>query len=270
MITDTPVLVTRDGDIARVTLNRPDKHNALNVEVMTSLLRTARTLRRDRDLRAVIVHGAGPSFCSGLDFPQVTRRPGWALRAFVTRAARGTNVFQEVCWAWRRLPVPVIAAIHGSCFGGGLQLALAADFRLATPDSRLSILEAKWGLIPDMSGSVALRELLPIDQAKLLAMTGRTLSGDDALALHLVTAVVDDPIAAADQLAAELATRSPDAVAATKELLQSNQVADEAEAFRTERRLQAKVLLGPNQRIALKANAKKQPPRFGRRLFGMW
>lgn len=269
MPTSNPVVtLTRDGSVARVCLNRPDKHNALNVDVITGLLRIARSLRRDRDLRAVILHGEGPSFCSGLDFPQVTRRPGWALRSFVTRAARGTNVFQEVCWAWRRLPVPVIAAIHGSCFGGGLQLALAADFRLATPDARLSILEAKWGLIPDMSGSAALRELLPIDQAKLLAMTGRTLSGEDALALRLVTAVVGDPIGEARALTAELMTRSPDAVAGTKKLFQDNWVADEAEAFRTERRVQAHVLMGKNQRIALKANAKKEPPRFGRRFFG--
>lgn len=131
--TDDPIQIDHRDHIAYVRLCRPDKHNALNWDLMNGLIRTAKTLRRDRTLRAVILHGEGPSFCSGLDFPQVTRTPAKIVQAFVTGGARGTNRFQEVCWAWRRLPVPVIAVLHGHCYGGGLQLALAADFRFATP-----------------------------------------------------------------------------------------------------------------------------------------
>ncbi len=262
------VTVDRRGDVAYVRLSRPDKHNALNWPLMKGLLRAARAMRRDRTLRAVILHGEGPSFCSGLDFPEVTRQPGEIVRAFVSGGARGTNRFQEVCWAWRRLPVPVIAAIHGHCFGGGVQLALAADFRYATPDCEMSVLEARWGLIPDMSGSVTLRELMPIDQAKRLTMTGMRIDGREALALNLVTGVADDPMAEAEALVDALRERSPDSVAATKALFQRNWVAPEEEAFQTERRLQTRILMGSNQRIALKAGLAKKTPKFGARLFG--
>jgi enoyl-CoA hydratase/carnithine racemase len=266
--TDDPISIDRQGDVATVRLCRPDKHNALNWALMDGLIRTAKSLRRDRTLRAVILHGEGPSFCSGLDFPQVTRTPARILRAFVSGGASGTNRFQEVCQVWRRLPVPVIAVLHGHCYGGGLQLALAADFRLATPDCELSVLEARWGLIPDMSGSVTLRELLPIDQAKRLAMTGAMIDGREALSLNLVTEVADDPMAAAEALAASLQERSPDSVAATKALFQRTWVAGAADAFRTERRLQARILLGKNQRIALRAAFDKAVPRFRARQSG--
>jgi enoyl-CoA hydratase/carnithine racemase len=266
--TNDLVSIDRRGDVAYVRLSRPDKHNALNWGMMTGLLGAAKSLRRDRTLRAVVLHGEGPSFCSGLDFPQVTRQPSRILHAFFMGGARGTNRFQEVCWAWRRLPLPVLAVLHGHCYGGGLQLALAADFRFATPDCELSVLEAKWGLIPDMSGSITLRELLPIDQAKRLAMTGKMIDGREALSMNLVTQVADDPMAEAEALVESLLERSPDSVAATKALFHRTWVADEADALQTERWLQARVLMGTNQRAALKAASKKRPARFRPRLFG--
>src|SRR5690606_4522352 len=127
--------------------------------------------------------------------------------ALIPAPWRGTNKFQEACWAWRRLPAPVIAAVHGHCFGGGLQLALAADFRITTPDAQWSVLEAKWGLIPDMSGVQALSELVGLEAAKRLTMTAEVLSGTEAHALGLVGELADDPVAAAHALARELATR---------------------------------------------------------------
>lgn len=254
-------LEVRD-DIAWVTLTRSDKYNALDWEMLCALVDTARVIKADRSIRAVILQGEGKAFCSGLDFPSFTRQPGRMVRGFLKYGFKATNLFQEAAWCWRRLSVPVIAAIHGYCYGGGLQIALAADFRFATSDCEFSILETKWGLIPDMTGSVTLRELLPMDQVKLLAMTGRMLSGSQARQLGLVTEIGDDPRAMAEALAVELRTRSPDAVAAAKRLFQENWVASVRQAFSRESRLQLGLLLGKNQRIATQANFNKQPPRF--------
>ena len=166
--------------IAHVRLTRPDKLNALTLQTLDELVATARELRRDRTLRAVVLSGEGASFCAGLDFASALKSPAGIVKAFVPAPWRGTNTFQEACWAWRRLPVPVIAAVDGHCYGGGLQIALAADFRVATPDSEWSVLEARWGLIPDMTGIRSLAELVGIDTAKRLTMTATMLSGKEA------------------------------------------------------------------------------------------
>ena len=202
-----------DG-VAEVRLDRPESSTPLTLQTLHELVAVARRLRRDRSLRAVVLTGEGTSFCAGLDFGTVLRQPAGIVTAFVPRPWRGTNVFQEACWAWRRLPVPVIAAVDGHCYGGGLQLALAADFRVATPDSQWSVLEGRWGIIPDMSGIVTLKQLVGIDTAKLLTMTARKVSGKEAHDLGLVTELAADPVAAAYDLARELAERSPDALAA--------------------------------------------------------
>ena len=149
-----------EGGIAQVRLDRPDKLNALTLDTLEGLVATARRLGRDRTLRGVVLGGAGDSFCAGLDFATVLANPPRVARAFVPNPFRGTNLFQEACWAWRRLPVPVVAAVHGHCYGGGLQIALAADLRMTTADAQWSVLEAKWGLIPDMSGIQALSQLV--------------------------------------------------------------------------------------------------------------
>src|SRR3954464_6184233 len=161
-----------DG-IAHVRLARPAKLNALTLPTLDELVATARELRKDRSLRAVVLSGEGASFCAGLDFASAMKSPAGIAKAFVPRPWRATNTFQEACWAWRRLPVPVIAAVEGHCYGGGLQIALAADFRIATPDSEWSVLEARWGLIPDMTGIRTLAEVVGIDTAKRLTMTAR-------------------------------------------------------------------------------------------------
>jgi enoyl-CoA hydratase/carnithine racemase len=212
----------------------------------------------------VILAGAGPAFCAGLDFAGV----GQDQRAFWRAGLKlpgQLNLFQRACWAWRQLPVPVIAVLHGHCYGGGLQLALAADFRIATPDCQLSIMEGKWGLIPDMTGSVTLRELLPMDVAKRLTMTAETFSGTRALELGLVTEVADDPPAAARELAGELLTRSPDALAATKTLLHRTWSRAPRWAFWTETVLQTRLLTGANHKIARRAAIARELPRYVRR-----
>ena len=257
------------GGVAHVRLDRPDKLNALTLQTLHELVAVAHGLRHDRTLRAVVLSGEGSSFCAGLDFGTVLKQPAGVVAAFVPRPWRGTNVFQEACWAWRRLPVPVIAAVEGYCYGGGLQLALAADFRIASPDSEWSVLEGRWGIIPDMSGIVTLKELVGIDTAKLLTMTARKVSGKEAHDLGLVTELAADPVGAAHQLAEELAQRSPDALAAGKRLFDGTWTASVRRTFARERAEQLVLLLGANARAARAAAFARgrdgQRPAFGPR-----
>lgn len=248
-----------EGQVALVSLSRPDRHNGMDLRMLDEVRRAARRLRRDRQLRAVILHGEGPSFCAGLDVRSVLGRPAAAALGFASLLSPTRNRFQEWSMAWREVPVPVIAAVHGNCFGAGLQLALGADLRIATPDARLSVMEIRWGLVPDMGGAALLRELVRIDVAKELAMTGRVISGSEAHALGLVTHVADAPLGHARLLAAEIATRSPDAVAAAKCLLQDAWHGSEDEALAAERRWQRRVIGGPNQRVAVRRNAPRNP-----------
>lgn len=253
--------------VAYATMIRADKHNALDWDMFCGLVAAARSLRKDRLLRAVILQGEGASFCSGLDVPSFAKQPLKGLRIFLKYGIFTTNLAQEVAWAWRKLAVPVIAVVHGRCYGAGMQLALGADFRYAKPDAELSIMEVKWGLVPDMSGTVTLRELLPMDVAKELTMTGRILSGTQAKELGLVTHVVDDPLAAAEQFVAELKTRSPDAIAGAKALFHRSWNASVRGAFNHESWIQLRMFLSRNQRAAARANFAKEAPKFGPRQF---
>ncbi|MCW2786026.1 MAG: Hydroxycinnamoyl-CoA hydratase-lyase [Marmoricola sp.] len=253
-----------DG-IAHVRLTRADKLNALTLTTLDELVATARELRKDKSLRAVVISGEGGSFCAGLDFGSAMKDPAGIVKAFVPLPWRGTNTFQEACWAWRRLPVPVIAAVEGHCYGGGLQLALAADFRIATPESEWSVLEARWGLIPDMTGIRTLAELVGIDTAKRLTMTAAMLSGKEAADLGLVTELAADPVAAAHDLAREIAQRSPDSVAATKRLFNSTWTSTSRATFARERIEQITLLAIANTKAAREAAFTQVVPRFGPR-----
>ncbi|MBM7332445.1 MAG: crotonase/enoyl-CoA hydratase family protein [Alcanivorax sp.] len=264
-MSESRVTLSIENHIATVTLNRPDKYNGLDLETLTALVKTARALKKNRDVRVVILRGAGKAFCAGLDFGTVTKTPMKMLLAFTKFGVRKTNLFQKACWAWRQLPVPVIAELHGYCYGGGLQLALAADFRVAAPDCELSVMEIKWGLIPDMTGTVTLRELVPLDVAKELAMTGRRFDAREAKQLNLVTRVADEPRAESQALAHALLERSPDAISATKALFQRTWNQSEDQAFHEESRLQFKLLRGKNQGEAMAANFKKRAPDFRNR-----
>lgn len=257
--TSDRVRVDIDGPVALVCLTRPEQHNGMDFRMLDAVRRAARRLRRDRQVRAVILHGEGPSFCAGLDVKSVLGNPVAAAVGLAALMAPSRNRFQDWSMAWRDVPAPVIAAIHGNCFGAGLQLALGADIRLATPDARLSVMEVKWGLVPDMGGAALLRELVPLDVAKELAMTGRILTGTEAHALGLVTHVTETPLEQARALAAEIITRSPDAVAAAKFLLQESWHAAEPDALAAERKWQRRVLAGRNQRIAVRRNASRDP-----------
>ncbi len=206
--------------VAFVELARENKLNGLTLDMLQGLRDAARFLSRDRELRGVILTGRGTSFTAGLDFAAALKTPSSIAKAFVP-GLHGTNLFQECCLAWRRVPVPVVAVIDGHCFGGGVQLALGADFRITTEQARWSVLEAKWGLIPDMSGVVTLVEQVGLDRAKWLAMSGAEFSGSEAVAYGLATEATEtaeDAMARAIDMLLELATRSPDQAAAAKRL----------------------------------------------------
>ena len=256
----TLVTTTVTDGIAQVRLNRPEKLNALTLDLLAELVATARTLGRDTSLRAVVLAGEGDAFSAGLDFASVLTEPRKMWASFAPRPWRGTNTFQEAAWAWRRVPVPVIAAVEGHCLGGGVQIALGADFRFATPDSTWSVLEGKWGIIPDMSGIRSLAELVGIDTAKRLTMTAQMFSGTEARELGLVTELSADPVASATAFARQLTERSPDALAAAKRLFNDTWHASPRRTFARERLEQLKLLIGANAKIAQKAAFKKESP----------
>ncbi len=239
--------------VARVRLSRPEKLNGLTLGMLADLAATAHRLRADRGLRAVVLSGEGRSFCAGLDFAAVLGDRAGTARAFAVRPWWGTNLFQEACWAWRRVPVPVVAVVHGHCLGAGLQLALGADVRVTTPGATWSVLEGRWGLVPDMAGARTLAEQVGKDTAKRLATTGEMLTGARAHALGLATEVAEDPAAVADDLVAQVLTRSPDAVAATKRLFEDTWGRSPRRTFARERAEQLRLLLGRNAALARRA-----------------
>lgn len=259
------VIVAKHDGVADVRLNRPDKLNALDQAMFEGLVETGKTLAADKSLRAVVLSGEGRAFCAGLDFASfmgmaATERPS---RGLLDRdPAQPANFAQQAAYVWTELPVPVIAAVHGVAYGGGLQIALGADIRFAAPDAQLSVMEIKWGLIPDMSGTQTLRHLVRLDVAKELTFTGRVVSGTEAAALGLVTHVSATPKEDALRLAREIAGKSPDAIRAGKRLLNSANLVSLAEGLRMEETLQRGLIGGRNQGEAVQANMQKRAPQF--------
>lgn len=259
------VRISIEGEIAYVTLTRTDKHNGMDLPMLKAVIAAQKKIRKMKDVRAVILHGDGPSFCAGLDVKSVLGSPVKALASYLQLWWPMRNDFQTWSIGWRELPIPVIAVVHGNAFGAGLQLALGADLRICTPDAQLSMMEAKWGLVPDMGGVALMRELMRIDIAKELTMTGRVVSGVEAHELGLVTHVNTDPMSLAQQLVAEITNRSPDAVGAGKFLLQEAWRAIDGAALRAERLWQRRVITTKNQRISVQRNQKKEDIPFGTR-----
>lgn len=250
--------------VATVTLDRPDKHNALDGAMFEGIVGAAAEVAATPGVRVVVLHGAGKSFCSGLDIGALASPDSSvSMQDLLDRPAgqRG-NLAQRVATDWIDLPVPVIAAVHGNCFGGGLQLALGADIRIAAPDARLSIMESKWGLVPDMGITATLPRLLSIDVAKELTYTARIVSGAQAAELGLVTRTADDPLAAAHQLAREIAGRSPDSMRAIKALYDGFWQGPVDAGLVRETELQVGLMGSPNQMAAVTAGLTGQPGAF--------
>lgn len=256
------VITVIEGGVADVRLNRPEKHNGLSTAMFEQITAAGEALKSEKSVRAVVLSGEGPSFCSGLDVGGSSLAPGAIAEKMKAVAGSPANFFQKPAWVWRELGVPVIAAIHGATFGGGLQIALAADIRIAHPETKLSVMEVQLGLIPDMTGSVTLLQLLPLDVAKELALTGRKLSGTEAAALGLVTRVAEDPRAEAMALAREIAGRNPDATRSIKQMMEANFGAPAREALAREAELQMKIIGTKNHMEAMMARMQKRAAKF--------
>ncbi|KAL7576477.1 hypothetical protein ACA910_017982 [Epithemia clementina (nom. ined.)] len=269
VLSDRVKIESDSKGICHVTLNRPEKLNALDMEMFKALSNVGQKLKEDKSVRVVIMSGAGRAFCTGLDVPSFVKNVGREnpLPQLLDRPeGEHANLVQQVGYQWRQINVPVIACLHGMCFGGGMQIALGADFRFATPDCKLSIMETKWGLIPDMSASVTLRELVSIDVAKEFTMTGKIVSGDEAACVHLITRAVADPLTEAQELAERLVERSPDAVALSKQLYQSTwRAVPEEYCLTVETELQRQLLLTWNQVAAAGRNFGWKIPYFQRK-----
>ncbi|GIU43174.1 crotonase/enoyl-CoA hydratase family protein [Shewanella algidipiscicola] len=244
------VNLTLDSGIAIVELHRPEKYNALNYAMFTSIKRVQHKIAKDPSVRCVILTGSGGNFSSGLDVASVMKSPKQAIKLLFKWLPGNANLAQQVSIGWRRLPVPVICVLEGICYGGGLQIALGADMRIASPACRLSIMEAKWGLVPDMAGLVGLRELVSKDVAMLLTMTADVIEAKQAHEYGLLTQVCEQPMAQAQALAAKLCDTSPDANAAIKRSINTNWRASERSLLRRESMSQIALLLGKNRLIA--------------------
>jgi enoyl-CoA hydratase/carnithine racemase len=255
------IAIDADG-IADVRLNRPDKLNACDLEMIEALGAAGSELAENRSLRAVVLSGEGQAFCAGLDVALFSKVEISVEELLKRDTQSPANFVQRAAWVWTALPVPVIAAVHGVAFGAGFQVALAADIRFVAPDARLSAMEIKWGLIPDMTGAASLRRLVGLDVAKELIFTGRIVSGVEARELGLATHVSEAPRGAAFELAREVAGRSPDAVRAAKQLLGESGPGAAEDRLELEARLQRPLIGGPNQIEAVRANLERRPPRF--------
>jgi len=263
----TSVDVGISGHVAHVRLDRPDKHNALNGELMGDLIATAAALGADSSVRAVVLSGNGRSFCSGVDTSNfasmmtgdLTADSSSVQEAYSDLSPAGANRAQQVAWCWRELEVPVIAAVHGIALGGGLNLALGADMRIAAPDASMGFVEITWGLIPDMSASQSLRRLVGDDRAKQLILTGERFTGAQAYEWGLATELAADPVGRALEIARAIAGFSPDAVRAALALLNHGVDADTRAGLADETTRSSALIGTPNQIEAVRARLSGEP-----------
>src|SRR5437879_5201098 len=257
-----------DG-IADVRLVRADKMNALDQAMFEALVAATERLSREKAVRVVVLSGEGRAFCAGLDMGRFAAMKdkggngvaGGESRDLTKRTHGLANFPQQAVWGWRQLPVPVIAAIQGVAFGGGFQLALGADVRLMAPDARMSIMEIKWGLVPDMAGTPILASLVRDAILRELTYTGRIFSAQEALSYGLATRICDDPRAAAFEVAREIAGKSAEAIRAAKRML-NNLSVDPGPALLADSVQKMNLPGRPNQLEAVRANIEKRAPRF--------
>ncbi|MFZ5756527.1 MAG: crotonase/enoyl-CoA hydratase family protein [Pseudomonadota bacterium] len=249
--------------VADVRLNRPDKMNALSMDMFEAISGAAESLMNNREVRAVVLSGEGRAFCAGLDLSNFTNPQSFGGNPFGPgRGGFWPNFYQKPGYLWKEVPVPVIAALHGAVFGGGFQIALGADIRIAHPDVKMSLMEIKWGLIPDMSGTQTLRDLVRLDVAKELAFTGRIVEGPEAERLGLVTRLDQNPREAALAMAREIATKNPEAITLNKLIFESSWHGDDLRGLELEEKLQARLLMSHNQIEAVMAGMQKRPASF--------
>ena len=267
------VTISISDGVADVRLNRPDKRNALDNEMFLAIAAAGERLKTEHGVRAVVLSGEGASFCAGLDFSSFQTMadggrsgdPSEAATAAISapgspgsmQQGRITHLGQQVSWVWQEIPVPVIAAVHGHALGGGIQIALGADIRIVHPDTKLSVREVHWGLVPDMTGTQVLASLVRPDVAKELTFTARIFSGREAFDLGIATRLSDTPVDDALAMAREIAGRSPD-----EALFNQLVNAGAAEQFANERRVIGALIGRPNQVEAVIANFENRPANY--------
>ncbi len=271
------VTVAIDGGVADVRLNRPDKLNALDTDMFVGLVDAGARLATEPSVRAVVLSGEGRSFSAGLDFSGFTAMAdggratgdgdgeptgGDGLRTIGATEGRITHLAQQAAHCWSEVPVPVIAAISGHCLGGGLQIALGADIRIVHPEASLSVLEIRWGLSPDMTGTATLPRLVGPDVAKELAWTGRTVSGEEAVRIGLATRSSDTPLEDAVALSRDIATKNPHAIRGIKRLVEQSGRVPLAQQYADEREVIGSLVSSPNQVEAVAAFFEKRDPTF--------
>jgi enoyl-CoA hydratase/carnithine racemase len=260
------VRLSIDNGIADVRLNRPDKMNAIDPEMFKAIAEVGARLNDNCDVRAVVLSGEGRAFCAGLDVDRLrAAAEGRSLLPFadLTERTHGiANWAQHLVCLWRELSVPVIAAVHGTAFGGGFQLALGADLRYVAPGTRLAIIETKWGVVPDMAGTQLMRHLAREDIVRELTYTARIFTAEEALGFGYATRVVAEPLATAFSTAREIAGRSPDAIRAAKRLLNLAVSCDAATGLAAETAEQKALLGKPNHVEAVRANLENRTPQW--------
>ena len=268
------VTITIEDHVADVRLNRPDKINALDGAQFAAIVDAGESLKKEPGVRAVVLSGNGRGFCAGLDFGSFQAMAGGGgsddaapreerpQRGIGDLEGRITHLGQQAAWVWQELEVPVIAAVHGVALGGGCQVALGADIRIAAPDAQFSVLEIRWGLTPDMTATAVLPLLVGLDVAKVLTFTGRMVTGEEAARIGLATMVSENPLEEALAMAHEIAGKSPLAVRGAKRLLNASPGRDVAEQFDDERKTIGSLIGSPNQVEAVMAYFEKRAPSF--------
>jgi len=255
---ETLSYTVNDG-IASVTLNRPDKMNALNHALFEALIATGEAIKADKRVRVVVLNGAGRAFCAGLDMEVMTSISSVDL---AVRTHGECNLFQQAAWVWHQVQVPVIAAVHGTCFGGGLQIMTGADIRYIHPDTKLSIMELKWGLIPDMAGTQLWKTFVREDIIRELTYTARVFSGVEAHAYGFATRLTENPLEEALATAQQIANKNPEAIRAAKRLINNQQQPDQTAGILAESTEQMGIMGSANQMEAVMANFEKRAPIF--------
>jgi enoyl-CoA hydratase/carnithine racemase len=260
------VSITVENHVADVRLIRADKMNALDPAMFQAIIGAGEQLMTMPGVRAVVLSGEGRSFCAGLDMASMaavgSNASGGGGNTLTARTHGNANDFQQVAMQWRRISVPVIAAVHGVCFGGGLQIASGADIRVVAPDARMSVMEMKWGLIPDMGGYALWRGLVRDDVLRELTYTNREFSGAEAQGLGFATYVDADPYARAMAIAADIASKNPDAMRLAKDMFNRLPDMDEDAILMAESVEQAKIIRQPNQVEAVMSQMQKRAAVF--------
>ncbi|WJY17530.1 crotonase/enoyl-CoA hydratase family protein [Alteriqipengyuania flavescens] len=250
---DDRVSIDVADHVAYVRLTRADKMNALDPAMFERIIAAGTALRSAKGVRAVVLSGEGRAFCAGLDTASFGAQADPDAPPLQERTYGNANKYQEVAMTWRKCPVPVIAALHGVCFGGGLQIASGADIRIAHPATRMAVMEMKWGLVPDMGGFALWRGNVRDDVLRELTYTAREFLAEEGKALGFVTELADDPLARAEELATAIAGRNPGAIRAAKQLANTVPDIGEDAILLAEAEAQAGVIRTPNQIEAVMA-----------------